>query len=211
MCEKIWPVLSEMYSPWVAPYRTQDLKEPAAAWIQQLTDDRSVLLPWIVTDGPYANKFVAMFVECVRFIIDILPASNKILCFVWQFYVTNFAHDSVKDHILNVIHGNFLSLPWDRFYPSVNDVELMAKVIDQNLPDSHLFLGSVFTCVNWPLWINDLLASHPLTLIARMHVCLLNLLVKLSTEPNVRQVINYILYSLCIHICRGLKLKHLIK
>ncbi|XP_043590253.1 ectopic P granules protein 5 homolog isoform X3 [Bombus pyrosoma] len=187
LCEKIWPVLSEMYSPWVAPYWTQDLKEPAAAWIQQLTDDRSVLLPWIVTDGPYANKFVAMFIECVRFIIDILPASSKILCFVWQFYVINFAHDSVKDHILNVIHGNFLSLPWDRFYPSVNDVELMAKVIDQNLPDSHLFLGSVFTCVNWPLWINDLLASHPLALIARMHVCLLNLLVKLSTEPNVRQ------------------------
>ncbi|KAK1120451.1 hypothetical protein K0M31_012430 [Melipona bicolor] len=187
LCEKIWPILSEMYAPWIAPYWTRNLKEPTAAWIQQLTDDRSVLLPWIITDGPYANKLVAMFIECVRFIIDTLPASSKILCFVWQFYVTNFAHASVKDHILNVIHGNFLSLPWDRFYPSVNDVELMVKVIDQYLPDSHLFLGSVFTCVHWPLWINDLLASQPLALVARIHVCLLNLLVKLSNEPNVRQ------------------------
>ena len=151
-----------------------------------------------------------MFIECVRFIIDTLPASSKILCFVWQFYVTNFAHASVKDHILNVIHGNFLSLPWDRFYPSVNDVELMVKVIDQYLPDSHLFLGSVFTCVHWPLWINDLLASQPLALVARIHVCLLNLLVKLSNEPNVRQVIHYIFHILYIYIRRNCKHKYLI-
>ncbi|XP_043252581.1 ectopic P granules protein 5 homolog isoform X1 [Colletes gigas] len=187
LCEKIWPVLSEMYAPWITPYWTRNLKEPTAAWIQQLTDDRSVLLPWIVTDGPYANKIVAMFVECIRFIIDTLPASSKILCFVWQFYVTNFAHASVKNHVLNVIHGNLLSLPWDRFYPSITDIEFMIKVIDQYLPDCHLFLGSIFTCLNWSVWINDFLATQPLPIVARMHVCLLNLIVKLSNEPNVRQ------------------------
>ncbi|KOC63485.1 Ectopic P granules protein 5 like protein, partial [Habropoda laboriosa] len=187
LCEKIWPVLSEMYSPWIAPYWTRNLKEPTAAWIQQLTDDRSVLLPWIIADGPYANKIVTMFVECIRFIIDTLPTSNRILCFVWQFYVANFAHASVKDHILNVIHGNLLSLPWDRFYPRVNDVEFMVKVIDQYLPDSHLFLGSIFTCVHWSLWINELLTTQSSAVVARVHVCLLNLFIKLSNEPNVRQ------------------------
>ncbi|XP_076173051.1 ectopic P-granules autophagy protein 5 isoform X2 [Ptiloglossa arizonensis] len=187
LCEKIWPVLSEMYAPWITPYWTRNLKEPTAAWIQQLTDDRSVLLPWIVTDGSYANKIVAMFVECIRFIIDTLPASSRILSYVWQFYVTNFAHTSVKDHILNVIHGNFLSLPWDHLYPSVCDIEFMIKVIDQYLPDSHLFLGSIFTCLNWSVWINDFLTTQSLSTASRMHVCLLNLLVKLSNEPNVRQ------------------------
>ncbi|OAD55805.1 Ectopic P granules protein 5 like protein, partial [Eufriesea mexicana] len=187
LCEKIWPILSEMYSPWIAPYLTRNLKDPTAAWIQQLTDDRSVLLPWILADGPYANKLVAMFVECIRFIIDALPTSSKILSFVWQFYITNFAHASVKDNILNVIHGNFLSLPWDRFNPQAYDVELMVKVIDQYLPDSHLFLGSIFTCVHWSSWINDLSSTHSWSTIVRTHVCLLNLLVKLSNEPNVRQ------------------------
>ncbi|XP_031837862.1 ectopic P-granules autophagy protein 5 isoform X2 [Nomia melanderi] len=187
LCEKIWPVLSDMYSPWITPYWTRNLKEPTAAWIQQLTDDRSVLLPWIITDGPYANKIVAMFVECVRFIIDTLPTSSKILSFIWQFYVTNFAHCSVKNHILNVIHGNFLSLPWDHFYPGVSDIELMIKVIDQYLPESHLFLGSVFTCVNWSIWMNEFVATQPLAIATRIHICLLNLIVKLSTEPNVRQ------------------------
>lgn len=172
----------------MTPYWTRNLREPTAAWIQQLTDDRSVLLPWIITDGPCANRTVAMFVECIRFIIDTLPASSKILCFVWQFYVTNFAHASVKDHILNVVHGNFMSLPWDKFNPGIGDVELMVKVVDQYLPDCHLFLGSVFVAIDWTTWINQLMASQPLSVAARMHVCLLNLIVKLSNEPNVRQV-----------------------
>ncbi|XP_012532933.1 ectopic P granules protein 5 homolog isoform X2 [Monomorium pharaonis] len=187
LCEKIWPVLSEMYAPWITPYWTRNLREPTAAWIQQLTDDRSVLLPWIITDGPYANRTMAMFAECIRFIIDTMPASSKILSFVWQFYVSNYAHASVKDHVLNVVHGNLLSLPWDRFCPAVNDVELMIRVIDQYLPDCHLFLGSIFTCVNWPNWISELMITQPLPVAARMHICLLNLLVKLSNEPNVRQ------------------------
>ncbi|XP_033214682.1 ectopic P granules protein 5 homolog isoform X2 [Belonocnema kinseyi] len=187
LCEKIWPVLSEMFAPWMTPYWTRNLREPTAAWIQQLTDDRSILLPWIIADGPYANRTVAMFVECIRFITDTLPASSKILCFLWQFYVTNFAHASIKDHILNVIHGNFLSLPWERFSPGIGDVELMIKVVDQYLPDSHLFLGSVFSVINWPIWVNEMMLTQPLPVAARMHVCLLNLLVKLSNEPNVRQ------------------------
>ncbi|XP_020300063.1 ectopic P granules protein 5 homolog isoform X2 [Pseudomyrmex gracilis] len=187
LCEKIWPVLSEMYAPWITPYWTRNLREPTAAWIQQLTDDRSVLLPWIITDGPYANRTMSMFAECIRFIVDTMPASSKILSFVWQFYVSNYAHASVKDHVLNVVHGNFLSLPWERFSPTINDVELMIKVVDQYLPDCHLFLGSIFTWINWSTWINELMSTQALSVATRIHVCLLNLLVKLSNEPNVRQ------------------------
>ncbi|KAH0560783.1 ectopic P granules protein 5 homolog isoform X1 [Cotesia glomerata] len=187
LCERIWPVLSDMFAPWITPYWTRNLQEPTAAWIQQLTDDRSVLLPWIISDGPYANKTVAVFVECIRFIIDTMPASCKILGYLWQFYVTNFANASIKDHVLNVIHGNFLSLPWDKFLPELTDVEFMVKVVDQYLPDSHLFLGNIFMMINWTTWINDILATQPIAVAGRMHVCLLNLIVKLSNEPNVRQ------------------------
>ncbi|KAF7993173.1 hypothetical protein HCN44_006233 [Aphidius gifuensis] len=186
ICEQIWPVLSEMFAPWLTPYWTKNLREPTAAWIQQLTDDRSVLLPWITSDGPHANRIVAIFVECIRFIIDTLPASSKILCLLWQFYVTNYAHASVKDHIVNVIHGNLLTLTWDKFSPGINDVELMVKVIDQYLPDCHLFLGSIFTSVNWTIWINEVVATQPHSVAVRMHICLLNLFIKLSNEPNVR-------------------------
>lgn len=60
-------------------------------------------------------------------------------------------------------------------------------MIDQYLPDSHLFLGSVFTSVNWSQWMSELMTTQALPVAGRVHVCLLNLLVKLSNEPNVRQ------------------------
>ena len=75
VCEQLWPVLTEMFSPWLTPYWTSNLKEPAAAWIQQLTDDRSVLLPWIAADGPHAHSVMCMFTECVRFILGTLPGN----------------------------------------------------------------------------------------------------------------------------------------
>lgn len=57
------------------------------------------------------------------------PACSNILSFVWQFYVAKFAHTAVKDHVLNVIHGAILTLPWERFWPSVQDLECMLKVL----------------------------------------------------------------------------------
>ncbi|XP_066999967.2 ectopic P granules protein 5 homolog [Anabrus simplex] len=187
LCEQLWPSLCDMFSPWLAPYWTKNLKEPTAAWIQQLTDDRSVLLPWITADGPHAQKMVVMFVECIRFILDTLPACSNILCFVWQFYVSSFAHSAVKDYILNVVHGSFQSLPWERFWPSMQDLELMLKVVDQYLPDCHSFLGTVFIQVPWWSWVGHVLTAYPTALSARTHICLLHLLVKLANEPNVRQ------------------------
>ena len=76
MCEQLWPTISAMYFPWIAPYWTDKLAEPAATWIQQLTDDRSVLPPWIAADNAHAQRMVGMFVECVRFMLDTLPGKE---------------------------------------------------------------------------------------------------------------------------------------
>ncbi|KAK7871957.1 hypothetical protein R5R35_004755 [Gryllus longicercus] len=187
LCEQLWPSLCDMFSPWLTPYWTKNLKEPTAAWIQQLTDDRSVLLPWITADGPHAQRMVAMFVECVRFILDTLPACSNILCFLWQMYVSSFAHSAVKDYILNVMHGSLQTLPWDRFWPSMQDLELMLKVVDQYLPDCHSFLGAVFIEIPWWNWVGHVLNSYSSSVSTRAHVCLLHLLVKLASEPTVRQ------------------------
>nr|CAD7569208.1 unnamed protein product [Timema californicum] len=200
LCEHLWPALCDMFSPWMAPYLTRNLKEPTAAWIQQLTDDRSVLLPWIIADGPHAHRMVAMFTECVRFILDTLPGkdasppvvhavASQATSFVSYGSSTSqsFALTSVKDYVLNVIHASFLSLPWDRFWPSIHDLDLMLKVVDQYLPECHTFLGSVFIEVPWWTWVGHVLTAYTETVAARTHVCLLHLLVKLANEPNVRQ------------------------
>lgn len=75
----MWPPLCGLFSPWLAPYYTRHLSEPTAAWIQQLTDDRSVLPPWVVADAAHAHLMVSMFVECIRFVLDTLPGKLFIL------------------------------------------------------------------------------------------------------------------------------------
>lgn len=187
LCEQLWPNISGLFSPWLAPYFTRHLAEPTAAWIQQLTDDRSVLPPWIVVDGGHAQKMATMFVECIRFILDTLPACSNILSFVWQYYVTNYAHCSIKDHILSVIHSNFMTLPWPRFCPTVQDIDLMLKVVDQYLPDCHTFLGAIFIEVPWYSWVQQACNSYPTAVTSKVHSALLHLLIKLANEPNVRQ------------------------
>lgn len=73
LCEKIWPYLRDMFTPWIIPYSIQNLKENMANWIQQLADDRSVLLPWIPADGLHAQKVINVLFECIQFITHTLP------------------------------------------------------------------------------------------------------------------------------------------
>lgn len=186
LSEIIWPYLRDMFAPWILPYWMNNFKENMANWIQQLADDRSVLLPWIPSDGPFAQKVVFVFFECLQFLMQTLPGCNNILSFIWYWYVTNYAHPNVKDHILNVIHSSFIALPWHNFWPTINDLELMLKVIEQYLPECHVFLGHIFIEVNWGVWVASLGDNIPLPVKSRIHSCLFKLLVKLSNEPNVK-------------------------
>ncbi|XP_056634672.1 ectopic P granules protein 5 homolog [Diorhabda sublineata] len=186
LCEKIWPFIRDMFTPWLVPYSMQNLKDNMASWIQQLADDRSVLLPWIPADTQFAQKILNSFRECISFVIHTLPASSSILSYIWQWYVTCYAHKSVKEHILISVHNTFLTFPWHNFWPSVVDVEFMLKVIDQYLPDCHAFLGHIFMAVPWTNWLNNL-QSAPIQLRIRVYQCFINLIVKLCNEPNVRK------------------------
>ncbi|XP_050307718.1 ectopic P granules protein 5 homolog [Anthonomus grandis grandis] len=186
ICEKIWPYIREMYAPWLVPYSMNNLKDNMATWIQQLADDRSTLLPWIPSDTELAQKMIKNLCECIHFVLDTLPASFNILSFLWQWYVTSFAHNSVKDHVLVPIHAEFTGLPWSKFWPSLVDLEMMLKVIDQYLPECHSFLGTIFLSVPWLNWINSF-TDAPLQIKPRIYSVFLNLLVKLSIEPNIRK------------------------
>ncbi|KAG5874036.1 hypothetical protein JTB14_007998 [Gonioctena quinquepunctata] len=186
LCEKIWPYLRDMFAPWLVPYSMQNLKENMASWIQQLADDRSILLPWISPDVGFAQKVLNAFRECISFVIHTLPASSSILSYLWQWYVTSYAHNSVKDHILIPVHQTFVLFPWHNFWPSMNDLELMLRVVDQYLPNCHSFLGHIFMSVSWSNWLNNF-SNAPLQLKSRVYQCFINLLVKLCNEPNVRK------------------------
>ncbi|XP_045481046.1 ectopic P granules protein 5 homolog [Harmonia axyridis] len=185
MCEKIWPHIRDMFAPWIAPYSMQNLKDYMASWIQQLTDDRSVLLPWIPSNVNSAQKMLDCFKECILFLLHILPACSIILNYIWQWYVTTYAHGCIKEHILNSIHQTLLVLPWANFWPSLTDLEAMLRIVDQYLPECHQFLGQIFISVQWMNWMNQFI-NCPIQIKSRVYHCYISLLVKLSNEPNLR-------------------------
>ncbi|XP_065333691.1 ectopic P granules protein 5 homolog [Cloeon dipterum] len=176
LSEQLWPILHDLFAPWVLPWAGH--RQQTAAWIQQFTDDKTVLLPWTAQDAPVAKIMCDSYVEILSFLLDTLPASTNTLCFVFQLYALNYA--DVSEHVLSVIHHSFLALPWDRFWPRVIDVEAMTKLSDQYLPQNHLFLGAVFIQVPWLVWIQKFPSD-------KNHLHLMSLLVKLSSEPSVKQ------------------------
>nr|CAH7757239.1 unnamed protein product [Callosobruchus chinensis] len=186
LCEKIWPQLREMFTPWLVPYSMQNFKENMASWIQQLADDRQVILPWISADTNFAQKVLNVFRECVLFVLHIIPGSGSILSLFWQWYVSSYAHNSVKDHIFIPVHQTFLSFPWNNFWPSMVDVELMLRIVDQYLPECHAFLGHIFVLIPWSEWLKNFSTAPP-QLKVRVYQCLINLIVKLSNEPNIKK------------------------
>lgn len=59
--------------------------------------------------------------------------------------------------------------------------------MEQYLPECHMFLGHVFMEVWWPTWLNHTMSMQ---LRIRAHQWLLHLMVKLTTEPNIRSKYN---------------------
>lgn len=53
-----------------------------------------------------------------------------ILNSIWQWYGSCYTHNSVKDHIFTPIHDSLMKLPWQNFWPTVPDLELMLRVSD---------------------------------------------------------------------------------
>uniref|UniRef100_A0A8D8XCV4 Ectopic P granules protein 5 homolog n=1 Tax=Cacopsylla melanoneura TaxID=428564 RepID=A0A8D8XCV4_9HEMI len=185
LSSQICPVLISLYSPWILPYLTSQLIEPTASWIQQLTDDRSILHPWVEADNADAARLVHGFVESVKFMIDMLPASTNIYSFVWQFYTANFTHSTLREHILCVVHSHLIHLAWVKFLPSLTDLELMLKLVDQYLPACHTFLSQVFIQIQWNNVIQKYHQSDSTS--SKIHCTLLHLLIKLANEPSIRQ------------------------
>lgn len=183
--QELWPLLSDLYAPWLIPYCNTNNKTSVT---QEGNFEKTVLLPWTTSNLSQASFSTSIFAESIRFILDTIPGFNSLLSYVWFFYVNNFAHIYVKDFILNIIHECLLTLPWDSFFPCLQDVELMLKVVEQFLPSSHSFLGKIFINVKWTELVQYYRSLYDEDTVTKLHISLLHLLVKLPLEPSLKQV-----------------------
>jgi len=102
-------------------------------------------------------------------------------------YAEHYAQAAIKDHIFGVIHPALAALPWADFRPRLTDVDAMMKIISQFLPQCHAFLGTIFVQMDWQTFVAQQEEGGASPGAARLLPALFCLLVKLSSEPSVRQ------------------------
>lgn len=103
MVGQLWVAIRDLYSPWILPYTQEQVSSNCAAWIQQLSSDRKLLLPWIAADSSLATAMVSSASHCINFIHETLPAQQSVLSHLLSFYVHGYCHSAVKPHIFQVL------------------------------------------------------------------------------------------------------------
>nr|NP_650752.2 ectopic P-granules autophagy protein 5, isoform C [Drosophila melanogaster]Q9VE34.2 RecName: Full=Ectopic P granules protein 5 homolog [Drosophila melanogaster]AAF55595.2 ectopic P-granules autophagy protein 5, isoform C [Drosophila melanogaster] len=169
----------ETYSPWLIPY-TEETVSGVAHWIRQLTPGQSkVLLPWSEQHVSSCKLMIRSFVATIIQVLQYLPSSNKILEHVFAWYVHHFAQSSTTGHVLAPIHEGLAQLPWERFLPPAQHVELLYDSLQKFLPESHAMLGHIFIRIEWNNWFAQM--PQPVSILSR----LFTIFVKIAFEPNI--------------------------
>jgi hypothetical protein len=77
--EAVWPVIRDLYAPWILPYDQRVMQQQCAQWIQQMNfDSASVLQPWIPPDNNLAMLFMNDFTDSILFLAETLPGMYEI-------------------------------------------------------------------------------------------------------------------------------------
>ncbi|XP_050538200.1 ectopic P granules protein 5 homolog isoform X2 [Daktulosphaira vitifoliae] len=164
ICEFLCPTLISMFGPWLEPWYE--------GWN---TENKTLKFPWLATNTAVATLMTNTLVECILFVLDTMPACDNVLSYICQWYIKLYAHMQITDNIFEVIHSSLAKLPWKRFMPIDVDIELIMKVMDQFLPQSHCFLADIIIEVPWPY-------------VQKIDIrTLFSLFIKVSNLPNMRK------------------------
>lgn len=138
-----------MFSPWLIPYYSHNLKDAPANWIQQFTNTNSALQPWSELHVDSSNKILRVFSMCLQYLLDMLPASNLMLSHLFCWYDQCYALKTTPKHVLVPVHSLLKKMPWERFRPAPIHIEIFNRIlmdVSYFFPDPDLQL---FICNNF--------------------------------------------------------------
>ena len=177
----LWRNLKTLFDPWVSPI-DPSARPATANWIQQLSDEGHSLMPWIPGDSSLAKMVFDSMTQGIKIMIE-YDGRNIVFSNLLSMYSSYYASAGIKDHIFGVVHPALSALNWAAFLPSLGDIDAMMKIISMFLPQCHAFLGTLFVQIDWQTFINN----SDETALKRIVPAVLCLIIKLSSEPSVRQ------------------------
>lgn len=120
-----------MFNPWLVPYYPQSMQQAPANWIKQVLSNNDVLLPWSELYTERAKLMIHSLVDCLLFMLDMLPASESVLGNLFFWYEIHFAKVGVPRHILKPIHAAMILLPWHLFQPQSVHIDCIYRCLQQ--------------------------------------------------------------------------------
>ncbi|XP_062538593.1 ectopic P granules protein 5 homolog isoform X2 [Armigeres subalbatus] len=185
----LWPSLCNMFSPWLTPYFPQNMKgqKQVANWIQQIASDSTILPPWSELHADSAFRMVKVFEHCLQYLLDTFPSSSALLGHLFYWYELNFAHPALPRFVAVPIHTNLMNLAWDRFRPAPVHITGFSRILQQFIPEAHMFVGHIFIRIAWTPWLQQNIQSWDYQLRYQMLSSLLMIFIKISYEPNARE------------------------
>lgn len=127
----LWPSLCDIFNPWLVPYYPQSMQQAPANWIKQVLSNNDVLLPWSELYTERAKLMIHSLVDCLLFLLDMLPASESVLGNLFFWYEIHFAKIGVPRHILKPIHAAMILMPWHLFQPQPVHIDCIFRCLQQ--------------------------------------------------------------------------------
>ncbi|CAH1788011.1 unnamed protein product [Owenia fusiformis] len=173
----------------------QQICEIFTPWVQSFNNNGQILSPFVDADSILASDMIAMFVEslecmCTHFDDLIYVPSQRCLSMFWAYYVASLVQPGTPEHVLQGLHAKLSTLPWNRYHPDLQGLELMLKLKEKNHRSCFTFLGCIFTQMPWENTMESLISNSPPEVTASYMVCLFQLFVKLSKEKSIMEVQN---------------------
>ncbi|XP_050032007.2 ectopic P granules protein 5 homolog [Dermacentor andersoni] len=131
-------------------------------WLE-LTEDKNACAPWLPNDTDKALCMADSLVYALAFFHDCCcnVANINVMSSVWQHYFVKYVWTNPPKHITDTVQVAFDKLPWSKFSPSVEDVRLACKLLDEKYSSHLTFLVQVFVQVPWQTCLRDALQLAP--------------------------------------------------
>lgn len=155
-----------------------------APWLE-LTEGKSVCVPWLPGDGKEAGYMMHSLVAVLDFFHRCCHDTRNvnILSLVWQHYFLKYVWTDPPEYVTAAVQAALGALPWSQFSPSVDDMKLACKVLDAQYSGHVAFVVRVFVQVPWQERLR-----HALQLASERaveyHSCFAQLVVGLAWRPD---------------------------
>lgn len=119
-------------------------------WLE-LSEGKSICAPWLPGDAKEAASMANSLAAALNFFHRCCHNTwnVNVLSLVWQHYFVKYVWTNPPEYVIVTLQAALGTLPWSQFSPSVDDMRLACKLLEEKYSRHLAFLVKVFVEVPW--------------------------------------------------------------